>query len=162
MLNGEPLRFIERHSCQPIVLDHETLNRGNNTLALTPISDLLDKAEIEALMKSIAGSVHFFEGMNDPAAKSDWAFAKWEPPAMTSFSPISKSAMGSAKGPTWWQCSFSLDETDTPMFLDVNGLTKGQLYLNGHHVGRYWTATPDGKSVPPQHQIGRASCRERV
>lgn len=158
VLNNEPLRFIDRHSCQPIVLDHKTLNRGNNTVSLMPISSLHDKDDIDALMKSIAASVHFFEGMSNPAAKSDWAFAKWEPPAMTSFTHISKSAMGGAKGPTWWQCSFSLDETDTPMFLDVNGLTKGQLYLNGHHIGRYWTATPDGKSVPPQSRHYLPAC----
>jgi hypothetical protein len=27
---------------------------------------------------------------------------------------------------------------------------KGQLYLNGYHVSRYFVATPDGKTLPPQ------------
>ena len=29
-------------------------------------------------------------------------------------------------------------------------MSKGQLYLNGHNVGRYFVATATGKAVPPQ------------
>lgn len=160
VLNGTPLRFIEHNSIDPIVLDHETLNRGNNTVSLTPMAGDDDQHAIDELMRAIVASVSLFEGVSNPAAKSDWAFAKWEPPAPTAFSPITKSSMGSrtATGPTWWSCSFALDETDTPLLLDVHGLTKGQLYLNGHHVGRYWTATAKGKAVPPQSRHYLPAC----
>jgi hypothetical protein len=30
------------------------------------------------------------------------------------------------------------------------GLTKGQWYVNGRHVGRYFVALANGKPVPPQ------------
>ena len=29
-------------------------------------------------------------------------------------------------------------------------MSKGQLYVNGRHVGRYWVATGSGKHVGPQ------------
>ena len=29
-------------------------------------------------------------------------------------------------------------------------MSKGQLYLNGHDLGRYWVATANGKAVGPQ------------
>ena len=31
-------------------------------------------------------------------------------------------------------------------------MTKGQIYLNGKHVCRYFVATPDGKAIPPQQR----------
>jgi hypothetical protein len=34
--------------------------------------------------------------------------------------------------------------------LDVTGLTKGQIYVNNRHVGRYFVATAAGERVPPQ------------
>ena len=32
----------------------------------------------------------------------------------------------------------------------TSGLSKGQLYVNGKHIGRYFTATADGHDVGPQ------------
>jgi hypothetical protein len=42
------------------------------------------------------------------------------------------------------------DESDVPVMLRIEGMTKGQLYVNKRHIGRYWVATAEGKRVPPQ------------
>ncbi len=39
-----------------------------------------------------------------------------------------------------------------PLYLNLEGMTKGQVYVNGRHLGRYFVATAEGKAVPPQHQ----------
>ncbi|GIW73729.1 MAG: hypothetical protein KatS3mg103_0251 [Phycisphaerales bacterium] len=33
------------------------------------------------------------------------------------------------------------------MVLDLSGMTKGQAYVNGQHLGRYFVATADKKST---------------
>jgi beta-galactosidase len=38
------------------------------------------------------------------------------------------------------------------LHFDATGLTKGQIYINGKHLCRYFVATQSGKSVPPQLQ----------
>ena len=35
----------------------------------------------------------------------------------------------------------STAETDAPLMLDVAGMTKGQIYINNRHLGRYFVAT---------------------
>ncbi|MFN8778500.1 MAG: hypothetical protein ACK5ZI_03840, partial [bacterium] len=38
-------------------------------------------------------------------------------------------------------------------FFATTGLSKGQVYVNGKHIGRYFTATQDGKPVGPQTEL---------
>jgi hypothetical protein len=82
---------------------------------------------------------------------AEMAFAKWEPPHATSFG-AGKAATGL---PTWWRCGFECAKLDgsreqAGLVLRVDGLTKGQMFVNGKHLGRYFVATKQGKSVPPQ------------
>lgn len=52
--------------------------------------------------------------------------------------------MTKACGPTWWRTSFRAKDRSHPLLLELPGMTKGQVYLNGHHLGRYWVAGPAG------------------
>ena len=36
------------------------------------------------------------------------------------------------------------------MRLDMTGLSKGQVFVNGQNLGRYFTATADGRAVGPR------------
>jgi beta-galactosidase len=59
-------------------------------------------------------------------------------PAAVAFHPIDAS---SSEGPHFYSGSFQLDKTgDT--FVDVRGLKKGVLWINGHAIGRYWQIGP--------------------
>lgn len=150
VLNGQPLRFLERGWGGEIVLDSETLNRGNNTLQLAPVDEFADEAEADAALKSLEKSVGLCEVSALVSEKGEWAFAKWEPPSPSAFAGVSRSQMQEVEGPAWWRCSFEVADLETPLFLDLGGMTKGQLYVNGEHLGRYWVATADGKAVGPQ------------
>ncbi len=52
--------------------------------------------------------------------------------------------------PCWWACDFQISSTRQPLWLEPHGMSKGQLYLNGINLGRYWVATDEGEAVPPQ------------
>jgi beta-galactosidase len=39
------------------------------------------------------------------------------------------------------------------MWFDTAGLSKGQVFVNGHNLGRYFTATAEGKPVGPQRRL---------
>lgn len=46
-----------------------------------------------------------------------------------------------AGAPAFWRGEFSLDKTgDT--FLDLSGWGKGHVFVNGHHLGRFWRIGP--------------------
>lgn len=38
------------------------------------------------------------------------------------------------------QTSFDAPEGDEPLALDMEGMGKGQIWINGESIGRYWTA----------------------
>ncbi|MBS0226449.1 MAG: beta-galactosidase [Proteobacteria bacterium] len=46
-----------------------------------------------------------------------------------------------SKAPAFWRGEFNLDKTgDT--FLDMSGWGKGHVFVNGHHLGRFWRIGP--------------------
>ena len=83
--------------------------------------------------------------------KAKWSFSPWQVPDPTAeaFSNLSSKAKSTGQ-PTWFATTFSVASTRCPLFLRPKGMTKGQIYLNGHNVGRYFVATADGTAVPPQ------------
>ena len=52
--------------------------------------------------------------------------------------------MSSTTGPTWWRASFRTKDRETPLLLELPGMAKGQIYINGRHLGRYWLTGPAG------------------
>lgn len=143
LLDGKPITYFAPGSSRTLILDHEQLGRGKNEIQIS----LLGSTQAEA--SEIARAVSFHEGVDNLAAKAEWAFAKWAVPDNDAFRKPGKHAHGE---PLWWRCSFTVDDSDAPVFLDCSGLSKGQIYLNGKHLGRYFVATASGKRVPPQHR----------
>ena len=43
-----------------------------------------------------------------------------------------------------------VNDAPLPLRLDTTGLSKGQAFINGQNIGRYFTATADGHAVGPQ------------
>ncbi|MCB9841354.1 MAG: beta-galactosidase [Phycisphaeraceae bacterium] len=143
IVNEKPVRFIGRSGTTRLVLDQDQLSRGNNTIQLSFLSEGLD-IDIDALTKVASGSLHLHEAAADIGAKAEWAFAKWEAPAPSAFAAATKAAMSSTTGPTWWRASFRTKDRETPLLLELPGMAKGQIYINGRHLGRYWLTGPAG------------------
>ena len=116
----------------------ETLKRGRNVLKLALFDTFQPK-------KHDLNAIRLFKAKTPDRVRAEWSRAPWSPP--TEFGEIPKQA---APGPCWYQANFAVRHTDQPLWLEPAGMTKGQIYLNGHNVGRYFIATADGKTVEPQ------------
>ncbi len=147
MLNEKPVSYVDRSGPTCVLLPEAALTKGNNLLELTVVTPEQVQTELPAAGKG----VQLFEILANLASEAELAFAKWEPPSATTFSP----AKASTGLPTWWRCTFECAKLDgsrdqAGLLLHTEGLTKGQMFVNGKHLGRYFVATKQGKSVPPQ------------
>jgi hypothetical protein len=146
LLNGAAIAYLDSSMEERIILSAEQLKQGNNTIQMALLGDAGDG--LEAAFKSLTDNVDFYDAEESISGKADWAFAKWEPPRATAFQ---KGKTPERPGPTWWRAHFA-PPSEHGLVFDATGLTKGQLYVNGRHICRYYVATPDGKPVPPQTQ----------
>ncbi len=144
VLNGEVLRPIGPGGRVTITLDSDLLRSGKNVVQLCV------RGELAPIASELASRVSFQEGVESITAKAEWAFAKWETPGDDAFEVVTRKTPVSLGVASWWRTSFMPDDSDAPVALDASGLSKGQLYVNGRHVGRYFVATGAGKAVPPQ------------
>lgn len=149
LVNGEFAGLLDEGGVQSLMIAGEQLNRGNNTVEFAPLESPEPESTMAKLASSLSSVLSITECVNDLTGKAAWAFAKWEPPHETMFDPVSKSRLGDQTGPTWWCCEFEAAAGSAPLWLDLTGMTKGQVYLNGHNVGRYFRATADGEDVQP-------------
>ncbi|XP_011083163.1 beta-galactosidase 3 [Sesamum indicum] len=91
--------------------------------------------------------------------KWDLSWAKWtyqvglKGEAMNLVSPSSVSSVDWTKGSlvaqkqqplAWHKAYFSAPDGDEPLALDMSSMGKGQLWVNGQSLGRYWTAYAAG------------------
>jgi len=156
VLNDKPIDYFDRAGLGPILIDAESLSRGVNSLQLAILPDIAgadgliepvgDHAE---LAREFAECIQVSEGAENLSESADWAFARWEPPPASAYEP-NKGAARTHHHPTWWKTVFKTPHSPEPLYLDVTGLSKGQIYLNGRHLGPYFASTADGKAVGPQ------------
>lgn len=145
VLNDQPIHLLEPGSAWELMLDHETLNRGNNTFDLAVLEDSASPEDMPAVLQALSKATNFFEGKSTIANKIAWAFAQWETPAPTEFDDLEKPG---DKLPRWYSGRFDTPEGGEDLLLEPGGLTKGQVYLNGRHIGRFFSGT-GGKPVAP-------------
>jgi beta-galactosidase len=63
------------------------------------------------------------------------------PVPMSSMPPTKRQTVAGADGPAFYRSSFTVSNTaDT--FLDTRGWGKGTVFVNGHHLGRFWAIGP--------------------
>jgi len=150
LINDVPAEIIDSAGPTTITLTSERLNRGKNVIQLVPIPDTLSAEEEDGatLAKELGACTSFLEGVVCATDKTPWAFAKWDQPTKAMYKPLAKAPAG--KGPAWWKATFDTAEPGVSAAIDLNGMTKGQLFINGRNVCRYFMATSTGKSVPPQ------------
>ncbi len=152
ILNDEPIRLYDANHRQRLVLDHETIKRGNNVLELAFESNAIShdgEAYVQEALKLIVEKGSFIEASNAITAGCEWAFAKWETPAEIEFDTLAKGKLAKVEKPAWWRSSFETPGVKVALSLDLSGMTKGQVYLNGKAMGRYFVATKDAKPVEP-------------
>ena len=129
------------------VLDQATLNRGKNELEVAVLGDASEH------LGAMKGALTLIECTVAVTEKAEWAYAKWETPFASDYEDVPAAALkgkaaNDSKGePAWWRCDFSVADTGRALRFDATGLSKGQLFINGHNAGRYWVGTHEGKAV---------------
>jgi hypothetical protein len=145
LLNGKTIAYLDRSGPGVIVIDEEMLAKGNNTIELTIVPQANEQAELA----HAADSVSLFEVAGGLAGDAELAFAKWEVPTAANFAP-KRPAQVPGGLPGWWRAGFTLPKGVRSAWFEADGLSKGQVFINGKHLGRYFVATENGKAVPPQ------------
>lgn len=151
-LNDTPVYYYagpHGHAPLNLLLDptSELFKRGGNDLRFAP-----DLGMAEDLPKTLAG-VSIYECVDNLTEKANWSFAKWEPPKSAQFAEPALNGKAKLGLPCWWRAAFALQDPSANLWLDVATLSKGQAYINGNNLGRYFTATATGKAVGPQTKL---------
>ncbi|MFJ5110131.1 glycoside hydrolase family 35 protein [Streptomyces sp. NPDC088551] len=93
--------------------------------------------------KGIAGPVTF-----DGRELSDWACTPLSPDSLEALETLSFSSAGAEAGPAFFRGRFEVPApADT--FLHLPGWTKGQVWINGFALGRYWSRGPQQSLYVP-------------
>ncbi|PIN16631.1 Beta-galactosidase [Handroanthus impetiginosus] len=153
------------------------LRAGSNTIALLSVAVGLPNVggHFETWNTGVLGPVALL-GLDQ--GKWDLSWAKWtyqvglKGEAMNLVSPNSISSVDwmqvslIAQRPqplTWHKAYFDAPDGDEPLALDMSSMGKGQLWVNGQSLGRYWTAYAAGNCNgcnyagtyrPPKCQLG--------
>lgn len=154
VLNGTVLTYYagETGAAQlSLLLDPsecEPFKRGRNVLRFAP-----DAGQTDATKDMIA-SARLYECTETLTKGGEWAFAKWEPPAASRFKEVAPAAASRQKGtPAWWRSRFPARTEEGAHWLNLAGLSKGQAYVNGRNLGRYFTAIRTSRAVGPQQRL---------
>ncbi len=154
VLNDQPVAYFAGatgNGAGRVLLDPSTMEamrRGKNVLRFAP--DPRQEKGVEEIAKR-AALYECVEAISDGAR---WSFARWEQPIASQFKPVEADAAREVKGvPCWWRTHVTVTPHELPRWFDTTGLSKGQLFVNGKNVGRYFTATATGKAVGPQTRL---------
>lgn len=142
MLGGKLLSYVDSSGPGYAVIGADLLAKNGAQLQFVPIQSSTDEAEL----REVISAVCLFEGVQPLCEGSEMSFAKWEPPAASSFSPA---RADKSVGPKWWKASFTPHDSENPLYLDLTSAGKGQLYVNGKHLCRYFVSV-NGKRVDGQ------------
>ncbi len=144
LLNEKPIALDATSGVSlRLVIEPDQLKRGKNRITMASLADppaRYNPNKVAAL----------YEAVDTLTNKAGWAFARWQMPDEHEYDEL---PARSPAVPTWFAASFSIRNTEAPLFLELHGVSKGQVYLNGYNVGRYFVATATGKHVPPHRRV---------
>lgn len=83
-----------------------------------------------------------------------WWFRRWQVPPQFGDEEFA----GGPEGlPAWYSTTFPATDYTGPLYLKLRGAVKGQLYLNGHNLGRYWVCAPQDTYYLPECWLGEVN-----
>lgn len=139
-VNGVPVRWFDAHQPWRHWLDDAALGRGNVEFSMAILGNASE------VLPELAAGFGGFEALENITAKGEWSFAKWERPGPDAYKPA-RSHRGD--GPAWWRTTFATRAGAPPLRIVTTGLSKGQVYVNGRHLGRYFSSTSGGHDAGP-------------
>lgn len=145
-MNDQPLSYYAGGQ-QRLLLDPaelEAMTGGKNTVTFELLEPLADSIAIDK-------HIRFYQTTGSATPKEGWAFAPFTTPASDddAWRAVPKTLPSQ---PSWFRATFNITSLDAPLHLELQGLSKGQVILNGHNLGQYWQQTREGKIVDQQTQ----------
>ncbi|XP_059647641.1 beta-galactosidase 3-like [Cornus florida] len=134
------------------------LNAGTNKISLLSVAVGLPNngPHFETANTGVLGPV-VLHGLDD--GKRDLSWQKWSyqvglkgetkdlvsPSGISSVDWMQGSLVADNQQPlTWFKAYFNAPEGDEPLALDMTGMSKGQAWINGQSIGRYWMVYANG------------------
>lgn len=158
VVNDKPLCFMDRSGPYSVIIPADLLNKPTNIISIAAV----ESADADSVFETIANNTRFFHTESALTEKAEVAFAKWEPPTASAYEPLKGKAPAKPSGlPAWFKATFTAPAApvaanggEAPnypaLFIEPHGMTKGQIYINGKHLCKFFVATGNGKPVPPQ------------
>ncbi|MFB3894528.1 MAG: beta-galactosidase [Phycisphaerae bacterium] len=106
------------------------LHKGRNRLEILLWGDVAP-----AVLKNII----FYSLDENITADASWSVCPWTLPPADAVPPSRRHP----NHPAWFASRFRRPDSPEPLFLKLTGgASKGQIYLNGRNIGRFWTIGP--------------------
>jgi len=110
------------------------LRKGKNVIRLVLWGDIeakvLDNIRFHVLGESVT-------------AKGKWSCRQWD-------RPEARSSRSGGGLPAWFVTKFKYTADQRPLLLHLGGSRKGQIFLNGNNVGRFWSIGPQEEYYLPR------------
>ena len=135
LCNGRLVEFFSLHGSNwgDVVLTAE-LKKGRNVLELL----LWGGADAKAL-----NNISVYALDENLTQKAQWSWRKWQ-------LPEGEGPVVGKDRPAWYTATFKYAPTKTPLFLTVLSAKKGQIFLNGRNLGRFWNVGPQQRYYLPE------------
>ncbi|MBS3733515.1 MAG: beta-galactosidase [Phycisphaerae bacterium] len=113
---------------------NSALKKGRNKIALMLWGD-----DEPGTLKTVK-----LHALSDPISRQgDWFWRAWR-------MPTAGAKVVGKDQPAWYVTHFKYAPANVPLFVHIVGARKGQLFLNGHNVGRFWTVGPQQHYYLPE------------
>lgn len=108
-------------------------------------------AHYEDITRGIAGGKVYLDNIDITSPSGGWihqvglkgeSLQVWNNPNVVNWN--TNAQQGLNRPLTWWFAQFPTPSGTGGLALDITGLGKGFVYVNGHGVGRYWNITASG------------------
>ncbi|NJL32177.1 MAG: hypothetical protein HC898_11450 [Phycisphaerales bacterium] len=119
---------------------------GTNELSLVLLQTELDDQSLNLITRGLS----IYITQQNLTRDAQWAFAPWAIPDASTFVPMKGVKPGQ---PRWYRTEFEIAAASqsrvnsTALALTLQGMSKGQVYLNGRNLCRYWWGTMQGKPI---------------
>ncbi len=142
IVNGEPVGLYDPQQSAGFV--RFLLEQGRH---ITGGRNRLRLALLDRFRGAPSKYLRVYQCTTNLTAIKPWAFAQWQTPTDSAFTPVTASR---SNLPCWHRTTFTTLDIGATLWLELVAMSKGRIILNGHDVGRYFTATATGKAVGPQ------------
>ncbi|KAL5559655.1 hypothetical protein UlMin_035866 [Ulmus minor] len=140
-----------------------TLSKGKNSISL--LSQMVGLPDSGAYMERKVAGLHIVKIQHKDLSRNYWGYQvgllgeKSEIYSDGGSSKVQWDKLGSTAKPlTWYKIHFDAPARSDPVALNLGSMGKGQAWINGQNIGRYWVSlrTPKGKPSQTWYHVPRS------